>query len=155
MRFRKSSVVAGVLLLGAGLPASASAVAPTADRILINYSEINQDLSDACGVTVTGAAQGTVTWYPRPEPWDRGVILRINVNILWTFSSGRNTYRAREARVSLMRVHSDGTWIGMDAGQQSLWRSGVFKVNMTTGEVILEPRGSHPNWARICDTLKS
>jgi hypothetical protein len=150
-----SRVVGGALVVGAIVGAGHPAVGsgPIRERLQVDFSEVDADLSDACGVEVWSRGQGTVTWSPYPEPWAHGVVLRINVNILWTLSAGGNTYQVREARVSLIRIEGDGTSIGMDAGTD-LYRSGVLKVDLTTGQTMIV-RGHYRDWSRICDTLTS
>jgi hypothetical protein len=145
------AVLAVSVIVGGAYPAVGSG--PSRERLAVDFSEVNTDLSDACGVEVQTRAQGSVTWSPYPEPWVRGMVLRINVNILWTLSAGENAYRVREARVSLIRIKGDGTWISMDAGS-SLGGTGIVKGDFTAGQIIMA-RWHSRDFDRICDILTS
>jgi len=129
--------LAGLLLVGA--PLVASAAAP--ERETITFSETWQDefLTEACGVDVTSTANGRITMLTFPDrPVGPQDLTSIHVDFLST--AGNNSVRVKNVGIDLVRVEPDGTVILMGTGQSPFGFAGVFKVNLTTGEVIMEPQ---------------
>lgn len=58
------------------------------------------------------------------------------------FSANGNEYHARDVGGDLVRITPDGTAILMVIGQLPFAFTGVLKVNLDTGDVILEPQHS-------------
>ena len=53
-----------------------------------------------------------------------------------------NTYRFRDVGADLFRVEPDGTAILMIVGQVPFGFAGALKIDLETGEAILEPQHS-------------
>jgi hypothetical protein len=65
------------------------------------------------------------------------VLTSVHVDVLAT--AGDNSVRFKEVGIDLIRVTPDGTVILMVVGQVPFEFTGVMKINLTTGEVILSP----------------
>jgi hypothetical protein len=76
------------------------------------------------------------------------------LNIALTASSGDNTYRFRDVGADLVRIEPDGTAILMIIGQTPFGFAGVLKIDLETGEAILEPQHSlEGNVEKACAAL--
>ena len=56
-----------------------------------------------------------------------------------TATAGDNTYRFRDVGADLVRIEPDGTAILSIIGQVPFDFNGVLKIDLETGEAILEP----------------
>ena len=136
------NVTVGVLLTGllvAGTAMAASAAPP--ERETITFSDTFQDefLTEACGVEVTTTANGRITFLTFPDrPVGPQDLTSIHVDLLAT--AGDNSVRFKDVGVDLVRVEPDGTVVLMVVGQIPFDFTGVLKVNLDTGEVIMEPQ---------------
>ena len=111
------------------------------ERETITFSETFQDefLTEACGVDVTTTETGRITFLTFPDrPVGPQDLTSIQVERLAT--AGDNSVRFKDVGVDLFRVEPDGTVILMVVGQVPFDFTGVLKVNLTTGEVIIEPQ---------------
>jgi hypothetical protein len=108
-------------------------------------------LSQACGVEVTITITGSLkvlTFPNRPVgPQDLTI-----ANIKWVATAGNNQVRFRNVSLDLVRVEPDGTVIESIAGHQPVEFTGVMKINLDTGEVILEPQ-HFADIPRLCEQL--
>jgi hypothetical protein len=67
-------------------------------------------------------------------------------------TAGDNKVRFRNVAIDLARVEPDGTVIESIAGHQPVEFTGVMKINLDTGQVILEPQ-HFPDIKRLCELL--
>ena len=131
----------GVLVVAAVSAAGASAAQPTFQRIDIDESFADAFLTDACGVAVTTHARGHVILRTF-SGGGTGASTLNTVNIALTATAGGNTYRFRDVGADLERIEPDGTAILMIIGQLPFDFTGVLKIDLETGEAILEPHHS-------------
>jgi hypothetical protein len=124
-----------VVVLGA---TAAAAQAPEKEVIPIDDEFVDPDLSAACGIEVTINLTGRVTHFTFP---DRPVGLQelFTVNMTVVASAGDNQIRVRNVGADVVQVTPDGTAIITTTGQVPFEFTGAIKVNLDTGEVILEP----------------
>ena len=125
-----------VVLLG---PTAAATAQPT--RETIEFSETFEDefLSEACGVDVTTTLTGRVTFIDYPDrPVGVQDISSVHVDLLAI--AGDDQVRFKDVGIDLVRIQPDGTVILMIVGQVPFAFSGVLMIDLTSGEVILEPR---------------
>ena len=152
-RHRTSGLLAilGALLALALVPSTAVAAPP--ERETVTFSETFHDeiLTEACGVDVTTTISGFVTFMTFP---DRPVGLQdlnsFHIDLLAV--AGDNRVLFQNVGIDQTRVEPDGTVILMLTGQGGTFFTGVIKINLTTGEVILEsPRIN--DTTRVCRLL--
>jgi hypothetical protein len=121
------------------------------ETITISDTFQSSILSPACGVEVTITINGSLrvlTFPDRPVgPQDLTI-----ANIDWVASAGNNKVRFRNVSVELVRVEPDGTVIVSTAGHQPVEFTGVMKINLDTGEVVLEPQ-HFADIERLCELL--
>jgi hypothetical protein len=152
-RHRTSGVLAvvGALLVVALGATAAAAAAPVKETI--TFSETFQDefLTEACGVEVTTTASGFITFLVYPDrPVGPQDLTSFHEDLVAV--AGDNSVRFKSVGVDLVRVEPDGTVILISTGQAPFFFTGALKVNLTTGEVILEPQ--HTDYTdRVCRLL--
>ena len=155
MRRRRASGLLAILgaLLVMALGATAAAAAPPEREIIpISFTGPFDLLTEACGVPVTINASGTVTVLTFPD--GTGPLELNAVSVTFLVSAGDNQVLLRNAGIDLYRVGPDGTVIFMSTGVIGGVFSGVLKINLTTGEVILEsPQHIEGSIARVCQQL--
>ena len=150
---RVTVYLVGVLLL-AGLagPAAGLGAAPTFERITVDDSFFDADLSAACGVPVTGRATGHVTLRTFGEGSTLVAVNSINIGVVET--SGDRTFRFRDVGADVATVDADGTVTLRVTGQVPFAFAGALIINPDTGEVILEPKDrSEEQLAKACEAL--
>jgi hypothetical protein len=138
---RTASLVIGLALLPMALGAAAAWAVPP-ERETITFSETFDDefLSDACGVDVTTTLNGRITFLVFPDrPVGLQDITSVHVDLL-AMTADDNRVRFKDVGIDLVRVSPDGTVILMVVGQLPFEFTGVLKIDLTTEEVILEPR---------------
>ena len=133
--------LAGVLLVAVFVAPGAFAGKPTFERIAIDETFDDEFLTAECGVPVTTSALGHAI-VRTFEGEGTGVAELTTINIGLTASAGDNTYRFRDVGADLVRIEPDGTAILMIVGQVPFDFSGVLKIDLETGEAILEPHHS-------------
>ena len=71
-----------------------------------------------------------------------------------TATAGDRIFRFRDVGADLVRIEPDGTAVLQIIGQVPFEFAGIFKVDLDTGEVILEP-GDRSEWQieRACTAL--
>ena len=74
------------------------------------------------------------------------------LNVAVTSTPGENSYTARDVGADLVRIEPDGTAILMIIGQVPFEFAGVLKIDIETGETILEPQHSL-NFEKACAAL--
>jgi hypothetical protein len=107
----------------------------------ITFSETFEDdfLTDACGVDVTTSVDGRVMSFTFPDrPVGPQDINSVHVNFVATADD--NVVRFKDVGIDVVRVEPDGTVILMIVGQIPFDFTGALMINLTTGEVILEPQ---------------
>jgi hypothetical protein len=136
-----------VVVLGA---TGAAAQAPEKEVIQVNVTFDDQFLTEECGVPVTTTATGRVTIFTLP---DRKVLQDLSsVNVSVVSTAGDNQIRVRDVGIDQVRQQPDGTVILSIVGQVPLDFIGVLKLNLDTGEVILEPHHFY-DIEQICEQL--
>jgi hypothetical protein len=143
MRRRRTSGVLAVLgalfvvVLGA---TAAAAQAPVKETIQVDDETfVHEGLSEACGVEVTATESGFITFLTFPDrPVGPLELHSFHLDLLLT--AGDQQVLFKDVGIDLFRVQPDGTVILSIVGQATpLMFTGVLKINLDTGEVILEP----------------
>jgi hypothetical protein len=146
--------VTGVLFLAAlAGPAAGVGAAPVFERITIDEAFVDEELSEACGVPVTGTARGHVIL--RTFPGEGPGLSTVNtINIGITLTSGGRTFRLRDVGADVARIESDGSVVLLISGQVPFAFAGALKIDPETEEVILEPKDrSEAQIAKACAAL--
>jgi hypothetical protein len=135
-----------VVVLGA---TGAAAQAPVKEVIQVNETFADEFLTEECGVPVTTTATGRVTVFTF-----NGTVLQemTTLNISLVATAGDNQARFRDVGIDQVRVQPDGTVILSIVGQVPFEFTGVMKINLETGEVILEPH-HEVDTTRVCERL--
>ena len=138
---RITAWLAGVLVVAAVVAPGASAGGPTFERIDVDETFFDDILTEACGVPVTTHAQGHLII--RTFAGERTGPAEIRtINIALTAMAGDNTFSFRDVGVDVVRIEPDGTAILMIVGQIPFGWTGALKVDLETGDAILEPQHS-------------
>src|SRR5215208_4160825 len=141
-------VLAGLLSPGVGFGA-----APTFERIEVDDTFVDEQLSEACGVTATVTLQGQITLRTFPDE-GTGLVTLNTLNLSATLTADGNTIRLRDVGADLVRIEPDGTAVLYVIGQVPFAFAGVLIVDLETGEAILEPRDrSEEQIERACAVL--
>jgi hypothetical protein len=133
--------LAGAFVVAALVAPGAFAGKPTIERFDVDETSPDDFLTEVCGVPVTTRAEGHVIVRTFAGGSTGPVELR-TLNIGLTAMAGDNTYRFRDVGADLVRVEPDGTAILMIIGQVPFGFTGVLKIDLETGEAILEPQHS-------------
>ena len=133
--------LAGALVLAAVVAPGAFAGKPTMERFDVDETFEDDVLTEECGVPVTTRAQGFVIARTF-EGGGTGPAELTTISIGLTATAGENTYRFRDVGADLVRIEPDGTAILMIIGQVPFGFTGVLKIDLATGEAILEPHHS-------------
>ena len=145
--------VASILAVGVLAPGVASGAAPVIERIAVDDTFADEFLSEACGVEVTTRARGHIIVRTFPDD-GRGVIEVRTINVGLTATAGGRTFRFRDVGADVTRIEPDGTVVLSITGQVPFAFAGVLKIDLETGEAILEPRDrSEAQLARACAAL--
>ena len=141
--------ILGALLTVALGATAAAAQAPVKQTMTISETFEDEFLTDACGVEVTTTATGRVTVFTF-----NGTVLQemTTLNISLVATAGDNQARFRDVGIDQVRVQPDGTVILSIIGQVPFEFTGVMKINLDTGEVILEPH-HEVDTTRVCERL--
>lgn len=131
----------GFVAVAAVLAPGASAGKPTIERFNIDETVADEFLTAACGVPVVTHAKGHVIVRTFSGEGAGPAEIR-TLNIALTAMAGDNTYRFRDVGADHVQVKSDGSAILMIIGQVPFGFTGVLKIDLTTGETILEPSHS-------------
>lgn len=146
--------VASVLAL-AGLfgPGVASGAPPTSERVVVDESFIDEELSAACGVEAAVRLQGHITL--RTFSGVRTGVTQVNtISLGATITADGRIFRLRDVGADIMRIEPDGTAVLLISGQVPFAFAGALIIDLETGEAILEPRDrSEEQIARACAAL--
>jgi len=139
--------------MAAALTATASAGAPTRERIEIDETVVDELLSEECGFEVVTTFSGHII--VREFDRAKGVVSVRTLNILGVATANGNTVRIRDVGADQVRIAPDGTMILSIVGQIPFGPgfTGVLKINLTTGEVIHEPHHFTEDVAGVCAAL--
>jgi hypothetical protein len=142
--------VLGALLMVVLGATGAAAQAPEKVVVQVNDTFPDDFLTEACGVPVTTTATGRVTMFTFPD----GKVLQemTTVNLSLVATAGDNQARFRDVGIDQVRVQPDGTVILSIVGQVPFGFTGVLKINLETGEAILEPH-HEVDTTRVCEQL--
>jgi hypothetical protein len=149
-RTRGLLAVLGALLVVVLGATAAAAQAPEKEVIQVEDTFVDEGLSEECGVEVTVTLTGRVTVFTFPDGSVLQELTTLNLNVV--FSAGDNQIRVRDVGIDQVRVQPDGTVILSIVGQVPLGFTGVMKINLDTGEVILEPHHV-VDIAEVCEQL--
>jgi hypothetical protein len=145
--------VASILALGVLGPGVASGAAPVIERIPVDDTFADDVLSEECGVPVTTRARGHIIVRTFPGE-GTGVAEVRTINVGLTATAGDRTFRFRDVGADVTRIEPDGTAVLSITGQVPFAFAGVLKIDLETGEAILEPRDrSAEQLARACEVL--
>jgi hypothetical protein len=140
MDSRALGIVTTLALAATGMTAgSAAAAPPVIEREVVDVTFSDEFLSDACGVPVTS----TVTGFVIDRQFQRdgaGPEDLFTANVKITATSGDNTFTFKNVGSDIVRTGPDGDQILTVAGKIPFQFNGVRKINLTTGEVVQEPR---------------
>ena len=137
-----------VVVLGA---TAAAAQAPVKEVIQVDDTFVDEALSEECGVEVTVTITGQVIAFTFPD----GKVLQTlgPLNLQVVFSAGDNQIRVRDVGIDQVRVQPDGTAILSIVGQVPLGFTGVLKIDLDTGDAILEPHHFTDDIEEFCARL--
>jgi hypothetical protein len=144
------AVLLAAVLVGPGVGLGA---APVFERIEIDESFDDDFLSEECGVAVTTTALGHIIVRTFSDE-GTGVAEVRTINVGLTATAGDRTFRFRDVGADLVRIEPDGTPVLYISGQVPFAFAGVLKIDLETGDAILEPqfRGEE-QLAKACDVL--
>ena len=143
----------GLMTLAAVLASGAIAGKPVFQRIAVDETSADPFLTAECGVPVTTRALGHIIrrTFDGDGP---GVVSVSTLNVGLTATAGGNVYRFRDVGADVTRITPDGTAILMIIGQVPFDFTGVLKIDLNTGEAILEPQHSTAeNLEKACAIL--
>ena len=151
-RTRGLLAVLGALLVVVLGATAAAAQAPVKVTETINETIVDEFLSEECGVPVTTTITGRITFLTFPDDESVGPQILTTLNFGLVATAGDNQVRFRDVGIDLVRVAPDGTVILSIVGQVPFVFTGVLKVNLDTGDVILEPHHD-VDTTRACELL--
>jgi hypothetical protein len=153
MARRAVAWLVGLTALAALLASGATAGKPVFQRIDIDETTPDPFLTAECGVPVTTHAEGQVISRTFTSG-GTGVASVRTINIALTATAGDNVIRFRDVGADVVRIEPDGTAILMIIGQVPFDFTGVLKIDLETGDAILEPQHSTAeNLEKACATL--
>ena len=152
MAHRLPLAVAAAAAVVIGGAAPATAAPPTVERIPVDDTFVDPFLSEECGVEVVTTARGSITI--KTFDREKGPVELRNVNVGFTATADGRTFRFRDVGSDLTRITPDGTAVLRVSGQVPFAFAGVLKIDLETGEAILEPKDrSERQLARACAVL--
>jgi hypothetical protein len=153
-RWRRTAWLASSFVLAVVLgPGVAAGAPPVIERIPVDDTFADPFLSEACGVQVTVRARGHII--VRTFAGDRTGVAEVRtINVGLTATAGERVFRFRDVGADVTRIEPDGTAILSITGQVPFDFAGVLKIDLETGETILEPRDrSAEQVAKACAAL--
>jgi hypothetical protein len=147
------SLVCVFFVAGLVGPGVALGAAPVIERIDIDDEFADEELSEACGVAVTTTERGHIIIRTFPGE-GTGVAELHTISISLAATAGDRTFRFRDVGADMIRIEPDGTAVLSITGQVPFAFAGVLKIDLETGEAILEPRDrSEKQLAKACAVL--
>jgi hypothetical protein len=153
-RWRVTGWVVSVLVVaGVVGPGVAVGAPPTIERITVSETFFDSFLTAACGVPVTSTLRGHIIVRTfSGEGTGVAEVRTINVGV--TARAGDRTFRFRDVGADVTRIEPDGTLVLYITGQVPFDFAGALKIDLETGEAILEPRDrSEQQLERACAVL--
>jgi hypothetical protein len=142
-----------LVLVGALIPGVASGAPPTFERIAVDETFPDEFLTEECGVPVSTRAQGHII-IRSFSGGGTGVVEVRTINVGLTATAAGRVFRFRDVGADVTRIEPDGTAVLLISGQVPFDFAGVLKIDLETGEAILEPRNrSEEQLARACAVL--
>jgi len=142
-----------LVLVGVLSPGVAAGAPPTFETIVVDETFVDEELTAACGVTVTVHLQGEIL-VRTFEDEGTGVTEVSTINLAGTATADGSVFRFRDVGADVTRIEPDGTLVLSIIGQVPFAFAGVLKIDLETGEAILEPRDrSEEQIARACAVL--
>jgi hypothetical protein len=153
MTWTRALALVGAALVAAVLAATATAGAPTRERIEIDETVADEFLTEECGFPVVTTFQGHII--VRTFDRAKGTVSVRTLNILGVATANGNAVRIRDVGADQVRIAPDGTMILSIIGQIPFGPgfTGVLKINLDTGEVIHEPHHFTEDAAGVCAAL--
>lgn len=148
-----AAVTAALAAAAVFVPGALPAGQPTIEHIDVDRLRPDPALTAACGVEVTAHVQGHLVLRTFPGE-GTGPVELLSLNITVTAMAGDNSYTFRLVGATLVHVGPDGTVTLTATGQEPFAWRGALRINLTTGEVILEPQ--HDNEGQLeeaCEAL--
>jgi hypothetical protein len=137
---RVGIVLAGLLLCLGVMAPGAGAAKPTLEKVAIDEEFVDEELSEYCGFEIMAHVVGRVTARTFGEG---GRIRAVNsVNVKVTLSAHDNEFALHDVGADVTKVLPDGTIVLALIGQLPFDFTGVLKLDLETGEAILEPHHS-------------
>lgn len=137
-----AAVTAALAAAAVFVPGALPAGQPTIEHVNVDRLRPDPALTAACGVEVTAHVQGHVVFRTFPGE-GTGPVELVTINLSVTAMAGENSYRFRVVGADHIHLGPDGTLTLTATGQQPFdWR-GALRINLTTGEVILEPQNDN------------
>ena len=143
-----ATFIAIIAVVAAGPAVAAS---PVIERIQVEDSFHDDFLTEQCGVDVTTALSGRITTITASGEDPRLIQVR-TLNLGLTATAGDNTFRFRDVGADMLRIEPDGTLVLSIIGQVPFDFTGVLRIDLDTGEAILEPH-HFLDTARACAVL--
>jgi hypothetical protein len=144
--------VVSVLALGVLAPGVASGAAPTLERIDVDDTFADEFLSEECGVEVTTTVRGHITIRTFEDGTGPTTVRTISLG--FTATAGDRSFRFRDVGADVERIEPDGTAVLLVSGQVPFDFAGALKIDLETGDAILEPRDrSEQQIAKACRFL--
>ena len=147
------SLICALLVAGLAGPGVAAGAAPDIERIEVDDAFDDEFLSEACGVAVTTTVSGHII--ARTFSGEgTGVAELRTISLTFAATAGDRTVRFRDVGADMVRIEPDGTAVLSIIGQVPFDFAGVLKIDLETGDVILEPRDrSEEQLAKACAFL--
>ena len=153
-RRRVAGCLAGALVVvGLVGPGAAFGAPPVIDRIPVDETFVDDELSEACGVAVTTTVSGQIIERSLSGEGTGTAFVR-TINLGFTAQAGDRTFRFRDVGADVTRIEPDGTAVLLIVGQVPFDFAGALIIDLETGEAILEPKlRDAEQLARACEVL--
>ena len=153
MSMTRTLALAGAALVAAALCATATAGAPTRERIEIDETVADEFLTEECGFPVVTTFNGHII--VREFDRQKGTVSVRTLNVLGVARANGNAVRIRDVGADHVRIAPDGTMILTIVGQIPFGPgfTGALKINLDTDEVIHEPHHFTGDVAAVCAAL--
>jgi hypothetical protein len=140
-------------LVGVLSPGVAAGAPPTFETIMVDETFADEFLTEECGVAVTSHIQGKIIIRTFSGE-GTGVAEVTSISVDVTATADGRVFRFRDVGADVVRIEPDGTAVLSTAGQVPFAFAGVLRIDLETGEAILEPRDrSEERLARACAAL--
>ena len=146
-------MVGAFLLAGIVGPGVGLAGPPVFERIDVDDEFADDFLSAECGVDVTTTVRGHIIIRTFSGE-GTGVAELRTLSLGFAATAEGRTFRFRDVGADQVRIEPDGTAVLSIVGQVPFAFAGVLKIDLETGDAILEPRDrSEEQIAKACAVL--